>query len=1185
MAAQHVEVFGVASGLLEGDGFVVVVQVEPGTRAVEIPAEERGPGIGIGAADRSHVGHRVEQRRGVGRSRAVRPGGGDLFREQLPVAVGKPGQRRHPELVGRRGGRGVQKPVPGIVEQVLAMVGAVEQGRHGIRFGAQEADGLRKKTVRVEHRIVVGVAEPLRVVGRNDGIVVGQPAGLLAGVAAVVAEVRAVAVEDEKHLPGPAPGDGFAHDLEQLHVVARSVDVDPVVGIGSQMVDHGALTRLVGDEPGFEARLGEERRQSLAAVEFVVAVRGNRREHEGHALVGGVALGQHVAERQHPLLAQQARRGFAPEGRVDQPPAHRPGGFADDIDVDFAAAGFGFAHGAERESFGGPGEMPGAAELAAAQTHVVEGVQREDFVPQHAAPFIRTAGGPQRQGAQQEKREPREPDRLAGRGRQDAPVPDLAGGEPQKRQVDHTDERHPPTDVAQHFVGFARIGREQVGEHVGGDDRIAENAQQHDFERAEEDEGKAQPDHDARTPERDAPHHVEPEGHEDERLDRPGTVILRVGQHAVGQNERRDEPHGQKNREAAARAFCDAPRGTSCGHGSEGFVEIHEEAARLAAETVVEADVDPLLQLPAEADAVVGERLAPVEAVEAREDVARAAPHRAADAPPDALAQFDLESNHIVVHIAALIVAAQAPHAARTRQHRPGRARGVELSVEIGGQNASVPHLLVTVDGDRRAQQPLAAVAQRPGEPGFVEAQVDAAIGIGDEVARIVFDEHSEPRGRVAVVQPRHAVEHAAVGRTFGIELLARRMLEIELGPHVGAGQHLVHVVDMHLVLLFGVVARPVVASGRIAHAPHVARLGGEHERVVDLVAVVGEEVVAPHAQRIAADDGDGAENRYVGGRRERIGPVDAVETRGQHAEAQARVFRVARAAREGEVDLLDEGAVLVRPREIVDEAVAEAFADGGLGGRFGQRGVGEAGRVGRQRVPHRSGGCRPGVFGGREPPAGPDGEERHDESECARSDDPAHHPLSVSVDHLIESLLVGFGELTLAQEDQLALFRDDHQHELVVAVAQPPGAAQDVVLVGQHGGAVLFGAFLGHRAGHAVGHHWRILEVHHAESVDVVARGAVRLFELDREILVLLMAVGVHIENQQVLLSPVGQAGRTAVQIENLHVTHFPRQLLGCERSCAERQKRRQEDGFHLHRFRVLCAAKVGIFFENRIP
>ena len=81
---------------------------------------------------------------------------------------------------------------------------------------------------------------------------------------------------------------------------------------------------------------------------------------------------------------------------------------------------------------------------------------------------------------------------------------------------------------------------------------VAEQVQQHDLEGAEEDERERQPDHHARTAQGHAPHHVESQRHEDQRLDGPHRIRFGVGQHAVGNDQRDKEIDGQQRREAAA---------------------------------------------------------------------------------------------------------------------------------------------------------------------------------------------------------------------------------------------------------------------------------------------------------------------------------------------------------------------------------------------------------------------------------------------------------------------------------------------------------------------------------------------------------------------------------------------------------------------------------------------------------
>ena len=81
---------------------------------------------------------------------------------------------------------------------------------------------------------------------------------------------------------------------------------------------------------------------------------------------------------------------------------------------------------------------------------------------------------------------------------------------------------------------------------------VAEQVQQHDLEGAEEDERKGQPDHHARAAQRHAPHHVESQRHEDQRLDGPQGIGFRIGQHQIGNDQRHEEIDGQQRRETTA---------------------------------------------------------------------------------------------------------------------------------------------------------------------------------------------------------------------------------------------------------------------------------------------------------------------------------------------------------------------------------------------------------------------------------------------------------------------------------------------------------------------------------------------------------------------------------------------------------------------------------------------------------
>ena len=334
--------------------------------------------------------------------------------------------------------------------------------------------------------------------------------------------------------------------------MARRPDVDQVVGVVRQVVDHGALGRLVGDEPRLESRLLEQERQAAAAVELLVFSGRDRREDERHAFVRRIALRQHVAENDQVLDLREARIGFAVV--TVELPVHRARRLADDVDVDFAPGRLLHADRTERKAGRGAFEIGRLAEFAGAQPGVVDHVQREDLVPEHVLVLARAVGGPQRQQPQPEEDRPAERDVDTGRARDVALVPDLPGREPQQRQVHRADQNDRRVDVAEQLGRFTRIGGHQVGEHVGGDDRVAEQVEQHDLECAEEDERESQPDHHARPSERDAPHHVEAQRHENQRLHGPDGIRLGVGQHAVGDDQRREEIDRQKSREPAPRA-------------------------------------------------------------------------------------------------------------------------------------------------------------------------------------------------------------------------------------------------------------------------------------------------------------------------------------------------------------------------------------------------------------------------------------------------------------------------------------------------------------------------------------------------------------------------------------------------------------------------------------------------------
>ena len=205
-------------------------------------------------------------------------------------------------------------------------------------------------------------------------------------------------MEYEEHLLRLVAFHGAAHLVQQLHVVARRADIDQVVGVAGEFVDHGALRRLVGDEPGLETGLVEQRREPLAAVEFGMFVGRNGREDQRHALVRGVALREHVAENDQVIDLRKA--GIRLAVVTVQLPVHRTRGFADDVDVYLAPRRLGRARRTVGEILRGLLEIVGLAEFRGAQVYVVEHVERKDLVPQHVPVFAHAVGRPQRQHAQ-----------------------------------------------------------------------------------------------------------------------------------------------------------------------------------------------------------------------------------------------------------------------------------------------------------------------------------------------------------------------------------------------------------------------------------------------------------------------------------------------------------------------------------------------------------------------------------------------------------------------------------------------------------------------------------------------------------------------------------------------------------------------------------------------------------------
>ena len=85
-------------------------------------------------------------------------------------------------------------------------------------------------------------------------------------------------------------------------------------------------------------------------------------------------------------------------------------------------------------------------------------------------------------------------------------------------------------------------------------------------------------------------------------------------------------------------------------------------------------------------------------------------------------------------------------------------------------------------------------------------------------------------------------------------------------------------------------------------------------------------------------------------------------------------------------------------------------------------------------------------------------------------------------------------------------------------------------------------------------------------------------LLQFDREIVVLLVTVGVHVEYHQVLFAEIGELGRLAVQIEHLDVLHFAGQFLCLNGRCGQREGGQHCNHFHLHYVLILL-----VFNENK--
>ena len=111
---------------IQGDGFVVVVQIVSRSRFVEFVAYERDIVFNETAVYRSHVGHGMEHGVSRGWRPAVTACSFDLSGIRFAKLIGEPCKAGHMQLIVRSGRRGMEEPAAIVVEYVLAVVRAVE---------------------------------------------------------------------------------------------------------------------------------------------------------------------------------------------------------------------------------------------------------------------------------------------------------------------------------------------------------------------------------------------------------------------------------------------------------------------------------------------------------------------------------------------------------------------------------------------------------------------------------------------------------------------------------------------------------------------------------------------------------------------------------------------------------------------------------------------------------------------------------------------------------------------------------------------------------------------------------------------------------------------------------------------------------------------------------------------------
>ncbi len=286
-------------------------------------------------------------------------------------------------------------------------------------------------------------------------------------------------------------------------------------------------------------------------------------------------------------------------------------------------------------------------------------------------------------------------------------------------------------------------------------------------------------------------------------------------------------------------AKADHRSGDICFISLKSFIYIKYKTIGFAPHAPVHAEVGAFAKLPPQTDAVIGQRLAPSELVARGEHVAGTSPYDASQTVPYPLAQLDLCEEEVVAVEPSHIIASHAPVVAYLRPQQPRSARTVELAVKIDGQRAVAPQASVEIQRNGGAPQRRGDIAQCLRADDMLDRSVDAAIGIGRIVARIVT-EHQADTGRIEVTPLGAQILGGIVAQTDGFE-----MTEIGVCTHIRVSEHFVNVPYRDHATLGRIVGHAVIERRVVTQSPEIGRLRRYLGIVCQAVLVACEERVA----------------------------------------------------------------------------------------------------------------------------------------------------------------------------------------------------------------------------------------------------------------------------------------------------------------------------------------------------